>query len=94
MIFWSREILGWLLVATGLIIFLLCYFQLLLRGRIFEAGPAAFIGFVVFRSGVHLVKVAVAARLCTQALDHTLAPAHLLSVAQPARKRPTPRPRG
>jgi hypothetical protein len=63
--FWVREAAGWLLIALGLYVFWLCY--LLLQGHsILEAGPLAFIGFIIFRGGIHLLKVAVAARICLQ----------------------------
>ena len=66
--FWLRELAGWLLVALGLYVFRLCYLLLIDPGHyILEAGPLAFIGFVIFRGGIHLLKVAVAARLCLEA---------------------------
>ena len=80
MMYWLREIAGWLLVALGLFVFYLCW-ELLTRmlpdpdGRygpapaLLEVGPLAFIGFVIFRGGIHLLKVAVAARICQQAQD-------------------------
>ena len=61
MSYWAREVAGWLLVAIGLVIFYQSYDQLM-RRRIFEAMPLAFIGFIVFRGGIHLLKVAVAAQ--------------------------------
>ena len=79
MIYWTREVAGWLLVGIGLVIFYLMYFELLLRGKIFEAGPTAFAGFIVFRGGIHLLKVAVAARVASQA-------------AAEARQKPRPEP--
>jgi hypothetical protein len=59
--YWSREVAGWVLVLGGLYAFLVAY-DLLLGKRIFEAAPMVFIGFVVFRGGVHVLKVAVAAQ--------------------------------
>jgi hypothetical protein len=60
-VYWSREIAGWLLILAGLWQFWNTY-VLLTNRRIFEAAPSAFIAFVVFRGGVHLLKVAVAAQ--------------------------------
>jgi hypothetical protein len=59
--YWSREVAGWLLVAIGLYTFWRAY-DFLLDKRIFEAGPLVFVGFIVFRGGVHVLKVAVAAQ--------------------------------
>jgi hypothetical protein len=66
MMFWTREFVGWLCIALGLMMFGACYFVLIRNGKIFEAGPAALIGIIMFRGGIHLLKVAVAARLCQQ----------------------------
>ncbi|AMV25797.1 hypothetical protein VT84_15475 [Gemmata sp. SH-PL17] len=72
--YWSRELAGWGLIAIGLWQFWNTY-VLLTNRRIFEAGPAAFIAFVVFRGGLHLLKVAVAAQaarsLADSAVPHT-----------------------
>lgn len=59
--YWSREVAGWLLILGGLWAFWTGYGMLTNR-RIFEAAPMAFMGFIVFRGGVHLLKVAVAAQ--------------------------------
>ncbi len=59
--YWSREVAGWALILGGLYAFLSAY-NLLLNKRIFEAGPVVFIGFIVFRGGIHILKVAVAAQ--------------------------------
>jgi hypothetical protein len=88
--FWFREIIGWLLVAAGLFIFYDCYVMLTNR-MVFEAGTWSIVGFIVFRGGIHLLKVAVAARICTQALTQVggdrprVAPA-----VRPARQRARP----
>lgn len=64
--FWIRELAGWLLVALGLYIFYICFLALFVERPpfILEVGILAFIGFIVFRGGIHLLKVAVAARVC------------------------------
>lgn len=64
---WLRDIAGWLLLGVGLAVFGLCYTELLLKRRLLEAVPATFIGFVVFRGGMHLIKVATAARAAREA---------------------------
>jgi hypothetical protein len=66
--FWLREVAGWLLVLLGLLVFYECFDVLVLSDRhmIFEAGSLVLIGIFLFRGGIHLLKVAVAARICAQ----------------------------
>jgi hypothetical protein len=59
--YWSRELAGWVLILAGLYVFVRTY-DLLLDKRVFEAALMAFIGFIVFRGGIHILKVAVAAQ--------------------------------
>jgi hypothetical protein len=66
MMYWVRELAGWLLVGLGLVLFLLVY-EFCERRQIFEGGILAVVGIFVFRGGIHLLKVAVAARVCQQA---------------------------
>ena len=73
MSYWVREVAGWALVVIGLVQFFNAY-DLLLRKRVFEAGPVVFIGFIVFRGGIHLLKVAVAAQ-AARALPEAAKPA-------------------
>lgn len=61
MSYWWREVAGWVLVAIGLLGFWQAY-SLLLSKRVFEAGPLVVIGIIIFRGGIHLLKVAVAAQ--------------------------------
>lgn len=61
MTYWLREIAGWVLLLGGVFVFYQAY-ALAINKRVFEAGPMVVIGFVVFRGGVHLLKVAVAAQ--------------------------------
>jgi hypothetical protein len=69
--FWWRELAGWALVLLGLATFGIC-FLLVVREyppRIVEVGPLTLIGIIVFRGGIHLLKVAVAARICLEATE-------------------------
>ena len=59
---WTREVLGWVLLGVGLAAFAMCYVVFLLNRWIIEAFIAAFVGFTIFRAGIHLLKVATAAR--------------------------------
>jgi hypothetical protein len=95
--FWAREVAGWALLALGLYIFYAC-FDFLLKGRVIEAGSLTVIGVFVFRGGIHLLKVAVAARVCMEARAPAVARPvrHPISAANtPARAvtalRPPPR---
>jgi hypothetical protein len=66
--FWLRELAGWALVALGLYVFYWCFVMLMSdRPWIISAGPLTLIGIIVFRGGIHLLKVAVAARVCLHA---------------------------
>jgi hypothetical protein len=69
MTYWIREVAGWLLVGLGLLSFVFVY-EFCVQHWIFEAGIFMVIGTVVFRGGVHLLKVAVAGRLVRQAQEH------------------------
>jgi hypothetical protein len=81
---WLREIAGWLLVAGGLFLIYICYL-FLQEKRIIEAGPLSILGIIVFRGGIHLLKVAVAARICLEAKDRA-------RQDRPARTPPARRP--
>ena len=70
--FWIRELAGSVLVLLGLYIFMLCLSFLLEPGpRIFEASILSMIGIFVFRGGIHLLKVAVAARVSMATQEET-----------------------
>ncbi len=71
--FWMREIVGWLLVFASLGLFFYCF--LLIQDRLpLEAGPLTIIGIVVFRGGIHLLKVSAAARICSEARQRSQDP--------------------
>jgi hypothetical protein len=66
MIFWIREVVGWLLIVLGLLVFFTCY-RILTEGHsILEGSALALVGIIVFRGGIHLLKIAVAARICLE----------------------------
>lgn len=65
---WVREGAGWLLVLLGLAIFALVY-EYCERRWMVEAGIIAVVGIFVFRGGIHLLKVAIAARICRDTQD-------------------------
>src|SRR5438270_293672 len=64
--FWVREVVGWVLIGLGLFVFGVVCFILLPNGRFTWSVPMTFIGFIIFRGGIHLQKVAVAARICRE----------------------------
>jgi hypothetical protein len=78
MSYWAREVAGWVLILVGLIVFWNAY-GLLLARRVFESGPLVFVGFIVFRGGIHLLKVAVAAQ-AARALPEESKPATRRSI--------------
>jgi hypothetical protein len=63
-----REAAGWLLVALGLYTFYLCY-DWLRSGAPAHAAELTVIGFVVFRGGIHVLKMMVAARVALEAQE-------------------------
>lgn len=67
MSFWLREIAGWSLLGIGLAAFAICYVVFLLNGQILQAAALGFFGFTIFRGGLHLLKVAIAARAAREA---------------------------
>lgn len=81
----SREILGWLLVALGVALFLIAYVEFLRQRRVFEAGLLIFPGFIVFRGGIHMLKVAIASRIVS---DQHKEPDTVTSI-KPARSAPS-----
>ena len=63
--FWTREVAGWVLILLGLFAFFQCY-GLLTSGRLIEGSALTIVGIVIFRGGIHLLKVAVAAQVCAE----------------------------
>ena len=58
---WLREIAGWVLLGLGVAAYAMVYLFLLNRWFL-EGGILAFAGFMLLRTGTHLLKVATAAR--------------------------------
>ena len=65
---WTRELAGWILLGLGLYVFY-CDYQLLTEGnhKVLEGAMLTVIGIFLFRGGIHLLKIAVAARVCVEA---------------------------
>jgi hypothetical protein len=67
--FWLREVAGWVLLVLGLYLFYLCYRRVGDAHWIVEGWVLALVGIILFRGGIHLLKIAVAARVCLEAED-------------------------
>jgi len=67
--YWIHEAAGWLLLVVGLYLFYACFAWLLDPNHVIEAGVLSVIAIIVFRGGLHMLKVAMAARICMQAQD-------------------------
>ena len=66
--FWWREFCGWLLIGLSMLGFVLVY-DFCNRHYLTEAWPMTIIALVIFWGGIHLLKVAIAARICQQTQD-------------------------
>jgi len=73
MSYWLREIFGWILVLIGLAVFFL-NILMLIGGAVFSSAAMTVIGIFIFRGGIHLLKVALAARVCEQTAAHLRGP--------------------
>lgn len=65
---WIREIIGWVLVAVGLILigFVL---NLAINRAVIEAAALSLPGTIVFRAGISLVKISAAGRIAARVSD-------------------------
>jgi len=68
MSFWLRELAGWFLLALSLVMIWVLYLFCERRWML-EAWPWTIMTIFVFRGSIHLLKVAVAARVCQQTQD-------------------------
>jgi hypothetical protein len=73
--FWIREFAGWLLVALGLFVFYRCYLLLTATQYYVQGGLLTLIGVILFRGGIHLLKIAIAARICVETEESLQSPA-------------------
>lgn len=64
---WLREVVGWILLGVGLGAFLVAGVTILVQRHLISAFLIAGMGFLVFRGGMHLLKVAMAARAAREA---------------------------
>jgi len=87
---WLREIAGWVLLGSGLAAFALSYFVFLLPGRILEGGGMVMIGIFVFRGGLHLLKVAMAAQVALSTKPTVAPSAEPMPTLKLAGARPNP----
>lgn len=99
--YWSREIAGWVLIAIALYVLWSSY-NLLLDRRVFSGGPILVMGILIFRGGVHVLKVAVAAQAARSLSDaetpakpavRRALPTHSVSPTPPKKVLPGPKTR-
>ena len=64
MFFIIRETAGWLLVVTALYLIQIALWTHIPRGDVVEAGIFVMASMFVFKGGIHLIRVATAARIC------------------------------
>lgn len=81
----ARESAGWVLILLGLACFYWAYTLVENRSILYVWVPTV-IGIFVFRGGIHLLKVAVAARVCQQTQDQLYPPAAPGVATQPGRQ--------
>jgi hypothetical protein len=74
MSYWLRELMGWVLLAIGLAVFGLVLLQLI-EGMVYQTMGMIIVGIFIFRGGIHLLKVALAARACDEAAAKMRVPA-------------------
>lgn len=66
--FWTREVAGWILLGLGLYVFYRSFTVLTeSNNRPIEGAILTVVGVFIFRGGIHLLKIAVAARVCMEA---------------------------
>ena len=89
-----RELVGWVLLGAGLAAFAVVYFVFLLNRWLLEAVILGMIGFAIFRAGMHLLKVAMAARAAKEAQRQPELPAEPKPLRLPGARSTFGQPRG
>lgn len=66
MLFWIREVAGWLLVIFSLFLVWMGigYISNVTAPRIVEAGVVMFTAMAIMRAGILLIRISTAARIC------------------------------
>ena len=64
MFFVIREAAGWFLVVAALYLIQLALLDYVQAGKVVEAGIVVMASMFVFKGGIHLIRVATAARIC------------------------------
>lgn len=67
---WTREVAGWVLLALALYLFYRSYALLTDENHyVLEGGTLTVIGIFLFRGGIQLLRIAVAAQVCREAQE-------------------------
>ncbi len=64
MFFVIRETAGWFLIVAALYLIQLALLDYVEAGKVVEAGIVVMASMFVFKGGIHLIRVATAARIC------------------------------
>jgi hypothetical protein len=68
LLLWLREIFGWICLVLGLWLLFQCFLMLAATPpRVIQVIPLTFVAFVIFRAGIHLLKVSAASLICLRA---------------------------
>jgi hypothetical protein len=84
---WAREIIGWVILVLGLIVFYECFVLLVSTPpRIIQVIPLTFMGFILFRGGLAMLRTSTAGLICLRAqkqLDDGIEPVGRKGPARP-----------
>jgi hypothetical protein len=85
LLFWLREIAGWILLVLGLLIFYECFALMVATPpRFIQVLPLTFLGFIIFRAGIHMLKVSAAALICLRTQEQLAEAGERNAVRRPA----------